>query len=131
MATLWLSIKHKEISPLGKKYYRWVSVEKNCINPSHLPPSLNFVQLLQALRMKFHYDTKKMLSSAATFNMFFLLQTIHEKGNLHFLFRGCSSYIFNFWRWMNFAVVAINDIQVMPGNTSNVENIFSINIRFN
>ena len=24
------------------------------------------------------------------------------------------SYIFNLWRWMNFAVVAIDDIQIMP-----------------
>ena len=34
--------------------------------------------------------------------------------NLFLFQRG--SYIFNFWRWVNFAVVAINDIQIMPGN---------------
>ena len=27
MATLWLGVKHKEILPFGKKYYRWVSIE--------------------------------------------------------------------------------------------------------
>ena len=24
------------------------------------------------------------------------------------------SYIFNLWRWMNFAVVAIDDVQIVP-----------------